>query len=215
VRRWRFGITPKLTLVFVLFAAVLLSGLGALAYTNGRASLDAATKSELLSKSADEQAALNNWVDERLSDLTGLADSPSVIDSLATLITIPPWQHLNRRVLTTAWWTTFAHGQAPGSPFWHCSSSSLKSASDRLHQPDEEGKFEETLPYFINGQPRSPMSRIYITRRSARAGHDRLCARARADGRLLGVLAGWLNLVEMNAIIQQRTGLQQTTTPSW
>ncbi len=210
MRRWRFGITTKLTLVFVLFAAALLSGLGALAYTNGRASLEAATKAELLSKSADEQAALNNWVDERLSDLTALADSPSVIDSLATLITIPPGtpeslaahDHLVDDLRPRS---------GSGQPFLALLLIEPEKAQVIVStNPDEEGKFKETLPYFINGRIGAYVQSVYYST-DLQAPAMTVSAPVRAaDGPLLGVLAGWLNLVEMNAIIQQRTGLHQT-----
>jgi hypothetical protein len=42
-------LTPKLALVYVLFAAVLLLFVGVMAYYSGRSSLEAATASEMLS----------------------------------------------------------------------------------------------------------------------------------------------------------------------
>jgi hypothetical protein len=46
--RLRLNISAKLTLLFALFAALLLVGVGTLAYSSGRAALETATISDLL-----------------------------------------------------------------------------------------------------------------------------------------------------------------------
>jgi len=61
----KLGITLKLTLIFILFAGAVLVGLGIPAYNNGRAALEAATVSELLTTAIEKQAALNSWVADR------------------------------------------------------------------------------------------------------------------------------------------------------
>ena len=46
--KFRLTITPKLTLIFVLFAALLLAVVSLLAYTSGSTSLQSAAVSELV-----------------------------------------------------------------------------------------------------------------------------------------------------------------------
>lgn len=84
------SITTKLTLLFVLFAALLLVGIGALAYANGRAALEAATVSGLLSTAIEKEAALNAWVEDRQLDITALTNSPRLGDNAAALIAAAP-----------------------------------------------------------------------------------------------------------------------------
>jgi hypothetical protein len=80
------GITSKLTLVFVLFAAVLVAAVGALAYDSGRAALLVATASELLATTTEKQAALDSWVDERRAGIAGLAGVPGMAENVAAFI---------------------------------------------------------------------------------------------------------------------------------
>jgi hypothetical protein len=79
----RLGLTSKMALVFALFASVLVSGVGVLAYTRGRAALEAAAIVELRSTAIEKQTALENWIDKRRLDIALLAGSPHVLDSLA------------------------------------------------------------------------------------------------------------------------------------
>ena len=85
--RLRLRLTPKLTLVFILFAALLLVALGVLAYSSGRSALEAATVSGLLSSAIEKEAELAAWVEERQSDIATLVASPSFLDDLTTLAT--------------------------------------------------------------------------------------------------------------------------------
>ncbi len=62
--KFRLNITPKLTLIFVLFATVLLAVVSLVTYTSGSASLHSAAVSELLSTAIEKQAALEDWVGE-------------------------------------------------------------------------------------------------------------------------------------------------------
>lgn len=61
----RWGITQKLTLVFVLFAAGVLYIVSILVYSSGRKALQNATVSRLLSEAIEKQAALETWVEEK------------------------------------------------------------------------------------------------------------------------------------------------------
>ncbi len=82
----RLGIIPKLTLVFVLFAAAVLAGVSALAFENGRSALEAATVSELLSTAIEKQAALDAWVTDRETDLVNISHSAHLQDEVASLV---------------------------------------------------------------------------------------------------------------------------------
>ncbi len=208
--RLQFGITPKLTLVFAIFAAALLAGLGGLAYANGRASLDAATKSELFSSALDKQAALNNWVDEHLSAVTALANTPSLIDSVETLSSAAPGAPEARAAhdnVVADLHPRIGSGQAFLALFVIEPENAQVIASTN---PDDEGKFKETFPYFIQGKNGPYIQNVYYSMDLQAPAMTVSAPLHAADGRLLGVLAGRLNLADMNAIIQQRTGLHQT-----
>jgi len=205
----QLGILPKLTLIFVLFAGSLLSGLGLQAYRNGRAALDEAIRSELLSKAMDEEAALNSWVDERMSRLSALASTPSLIEHLEALA--PETDSLEGLPVYERLVLDLKPRTGPGQPFLTLFIIEPEMAQIIVSTiPEEEGKFRETLPYFINGLNGPYVQNVYYSTTSQGPAMTVSAPMHGSNGRLLGVLAGHLNLDEMNAIIQQRTGLRQS-----
>ena len=74
--------------------------------------------------------------------------------------------------------------------------------------PGEEGKYREDRAYFTAGKAGPAVQNPQYTVQGL-AMYVAAPLRS-ADGRLLGVLAGRVNLAEMNAIIARRTGLRQT-----
>jgi hypothetical protein len=83
-------LTPRFTLVFILYATALLLGVGLLAYNTGRDSLRSATISELQATALEKEAALNQWVEEKLTDISALTDDLSNIEEASTLLTASP-----------------------------------------------------------------------------------------------------------------------------
>ena len=71
----------RLTLVFILYALALLAVVAWLAYNSGKESLRSATVSELQSTAIEKQAALNEWVEEKRTDISSLAASPTLLES--------------------------------------------------------------------------------------------------------------------------------------
>jgi hypothetical protein len=83
-------LTPKITLIFVLFALALLLVIGVFAYGSGRAALQAAVISDLLSTALEKQAALDSWVTDRRDGVVTLAESSDFVKSLEVFLTTPP-----------------------------------------------------------------------------------------------------------------------------
>jgi PAS domain S-box-containing protein len=204
--RLRMGIATRLTLVFVIFAAVLLAGIGTLAFQNGRSSLQAATVSELLSTAIEKQAALDAWMAERQDTLVNISRSPHLQVEVAALTTPggPPAGPMapGRIVEDLRNWTGVGRGfrellvLSPDSGL-------ILAATD----PGDVGKFKEDQPFFVNGRlgpfVQNPYHDLAFGGATATAAAPILSA----DGRLMAVLAGHLDLAEMNAIISRRTGL--------
>src|SRR6476620_8609822 len=82
-------LTPRLTLIFVFFAAALLMAVSLLAYNSGRKALEAAATAELESTAGEKKEALTAWVEEKKSDIQALADDPAVMEKVSALITSP------------------------------------------------------------------------------------------------------------------------------
>ena len=83
-------LTPKIILVFVFFAAVLLAGVNTLTYWSGARALEEAVVAELQATAEGKQSELNDLLNARLQGVRLLAASPSVRRHLAVLATMAP-----------------------------------------------------------------------------------------------------------------------------
>lgn len=207
LREW--GIVPKLTLVFVLFAALVLTGGSLLSYFSGRAALQAATTSDLLSIATEKEGAFNTWVIERQSNLTALAALPVLADELEMLLTPSDSEQAqlahDRLLAHLAPWT--------GAELGFLTLMIIEPEAGRVilaTSPDEEGKFKEDRLYFLNGLKGPYVQNPYYSLSLQGPAMTAATPIFSEDGHLLGVLAGRLNLGELNTIIGRRTGLRQT-----
>src|ERR1041385_9140704 len=80
-------LTPRFTLVFILYAVVLLLVVELLAYTSGRNSLRANTIAELEGTAQRKEDNLNRWVENEQSDLRALATDPALLSNVSILMT--------------------------------------------------------------------------------------------------------------------------------
>ncbi len=206
----RLTITTKLTLVFVLFAATLAAGISALVFANGRAALEDAIVADLDSTILEKQAALEDWVLERQDALAIAADSPQTRRVAQTLLTAAPDSgaaQVARALLVEEW----QRQRGAGRGFLdflliHPETGMVVASTSAI----EEGKFKEDRAYFSGGKQGAYVQNVYYSI-SLRAPAMTAAAPIRdASGRVLGVLAGRLNLAEMNAIVNRRTGEYQT-----
>jgi len=206
----RLNITPKLTLIFVLFAALLLTVVSLLAYTSGRAALEAATVSELLTTALEKQAALDAWVADRQHSIGDIANQPHLRETVTALIAAAPDSSDAERAHADLV-TNLGNWAGEGHRF--LSLEVIDAATGHViaaTEASEEGKFREEQPYFINGLQAAYVQNPYY---DLSRQHPSMTAAApvlSADGRVVAVLAGPLNMDEMNAIIQRHSGLHQT-----
>jgi PAS domain S-box-containing protein len=204
------GITFKLTLVFVLFAAVLLAGGGALAYVKGRQQILDSFMAELEIASAEKQAALEGWVADRESDVVAMASSPALVAGVEELLAAPPGspqaEAAHARVVAE-----LRARVGPGQPYrrWLV----VEPEEGRViadSDGGEEGKYRENRPYFIYGKVGPFVQNVYYSLALHAPAMTASAPLRDADGRLAAVLAARLDLANMNAIIQRRTGRRQT-----
>lgn len=204
----KIGLAHKVTVVFVSFTAVLLAVVGSLAYYSGRAALEEATVADLLSKAIEKETVLNRWLEERQKDIVVIAAMPHVADDLVRLAAAGAESAAGRA----------AHDRLAGEfrLFIGQNMSNLFVMAPQTGKiivstnPHDEGKFKEDRAYFIHGKS-GPFVRGPYNSVDLGVPAITIAAPVRSpDGRLLGVLAGHLNLNEMSAVISPRTGPYQT-----
>ena len=142
-------LTPKLALVLISFATVLLLGVGALVYSSGRAALEAATFAELQSTSLEKSAALDDWIAERKSDVSALSMSPAILEKLEKFLQSGPdsTSAYDRLIQELSIRTN------PGQPYQALLILSPDTGEVLVAtNPKEEGQLKEDRDYFIEGK---------------------------------------------------------------
>ena len=206
----KLNITSKLTLLLGLFGAALLVGLGTLAYTSGQAGLQQAATSELLTRAIEKQAALEIWITVERNNIAIQAVSPVVAEQAAALLSTEPGspqaQAAHDRLVREFLPHTGSESRFMELFFIEAESGQVLVATD----PGGEGKFKENLSFFIEGKREPYVSEMYYSTSLGRPAMTAAAPVKTADGRLLGVLAGQLDLDVLNTFIKRRTGQRQT-----
>ncbi|HEX8833074.1 MAG TPA: PAS domain S-box protein, partial [Abditibacteriaceae bacterium] len=202
----RLNLTPRITLVFVLFAAILLGVVGWLSYNSGRSALQASATSELLSSAIEKETAINAWIDERRISLE-LVASPSLRKKTSILVTTP-----NTAAGRAAHNDIVAELKAADDPSvidWSVLHpiTGMVVASMRAA---EEGSSKKDDAYFQNGKLDFYVKNPYYSETLKKPGMAVAMPLRTNPDNLVGVLVARLNTDRLNAITQQRTGLRHT-----
>jgi PAS domain S-box-containing protein len=207
----RLNLTPRITIVFVLFAATLLAGVGLLSHSNGHSALQAAATAELLAAAIEKETALNEWVEEQTADLVTAANSPALLEGLTGLTAALPnslaARSARERVVgeLEPRTTTLPHTYLVLAVLDPRSGKIIACTDARL-----EGQSAAREAYFLSGKMAPYVQNPYQSRELNGPAMTIATPLRSTEGHLLGVLAGWINLDEMSAIVRQRTGLRRT-----
>lgn len=202
-------LTPRLALVFILYATGLLMSVGVLAYNSGRNSLRSATISELEATALEKEAALDKWIEEKQVDLATLAASSTTLREATILLTA--FRHsadtsTARERLVEYLQPRVDNGEFLDVSMLHPETGQVLASTN----PAEEGKFRENRSYFLNGKTGPYVQNLYYSLATQSIAMTASAPLRAADGQLLGVLTAHLDLTEMNDIFKRRTGLHQT-----
>ncbi len=200
-----FGIFPRLTIIFVLFATALLFVIGILSFNSQRSSLQAATISELFSLAIEKQTSFNRWVEAKKANIIALADQSDLsvkINNVFINDANSPQEKADLRNHFLPW-------IGKGQFFLSLSIIEFNTGQAIISTNiDDEGKYYENQPFFINGKGSPYIQNIsYSLQRQAPIMVVSAPVRS-ADGRVLAILAGEVDLQGMNEIITYRTGLR-------
>jgi len=206
----RRGITFKLTLVFVAFAAVLLAGGGLLAYFAGRQIILGNILAELKTSSSEKQAALDDWEAHLQKDVVAKAKSPALVSDVQELLTAVPGS-LEGQAAHMRAAAELGARVGEGQPYlrWLIIEP-LEGQVIVDSDGKEDGKYREDRPYFILGKLGPYVQNVYYSSALQAPAMTISAPLTNAQGGLVAVLAARLDLNDMNAIIQRRTGDRQT-----
>jgi len=206
----QLGIAPKLTLIFMLFGGAVLLGMGIPAYLKARSALQAATYSELLSTASEKQSALNSWVAEREHSIGDIAHQPNLQKTISLLLADVPGS-ADANQAHTDLLNNLKNWAGAGHRF--VSLELIDAASGRVlvaTQAVDEGKIRDDQQYFINGLKAAYVENPFYDLTQQGPVMVAAAPVLATNGKVVAVLAGLLNMDEMNAIIQRRGGLHQS-----
>lgn len=203
------GLTPKVTLTFVVFAFMLLMAVGILAYTSGRTSLEQATFSGLTSAAVEKEAALETWISQAQNQIINLSQSPFIREQVAALTyksQLTDIESIHDEMVAELTPLVERQDTFVDLLIIEPITGKIIAATNAL----EEGTFKEDRPYFINGQKGAYVQNVYFSI-GCQCPAMTASAPIRSDtGALLAVIAGRLNLVGMGIIINRSSGQYQT-----
>ncbi|UXI70462.1 response regulator [Tahibacter amnicola] len=204
------GLKHRIAAAFSLFAVMLVSVTGLLSYQAGRDSLETAALSELLSSALGKEAQLDRWFEEQRTDIETIANSVGILSDTSVLVdpkastqamTVAR-EHIDDLLRTMT--DTARHVRlvlAVAAPDGRFVASTLAAV---------EGRNARDEPFFTQAQDRS-----YV----GAPGNSSLLERAvvaisapvrSAEGKLEGVLVGWFDLSDLQAIARRHSGLHRT-----
>jgi PAS domain S-box-containing protein len=204
------GITFRLTLVFVLFASALVAGGGILVYASGRQQMLNSILAELQVASTERQSALEEWVSHLRRDVVVVSRSPAFVSAVQDMLAAAPGSTqaaaAHERVVGEL--RVRVGGGLPYLRWLVLDPQDGQVIADSDGQ--EEGMYREDQPYFVNGKVGPFVENVYYSSALQAPTMTISAPVMTGDGRLGAVLAARIDLREMNAIIQRRTGDRQT-----
>ncbi len=205
-----FGIAFKLTLVLLALCALMLGGAGWLAYVRGKAASEAATIAELHASALEKQDSIRDWLEGNLADFGHLARAPRFaagINAVSSTRDVQAAGAVLRRFAEDLRFTAEARKDYTGLFVMEPEHGRIIAATD----PALRGRDNEQWPYFIEGRLRPSLTHLHEDPAEIRPEALVLSAPIRGDdGRLLGVLAGQLDMAELDKIVRRRAGLRRT-----
>lgn len=204
------NITYKLTIAFILFAGLLLIGLSVPAYLKGKESLRSATISELVSTSLEKQSSLNAWILDRQHTINGIAKHKYLGELVSGYIDstqITSDQNVNKEDIISI----LKDWSGEGYNFLNLQVIDAQDGQIIIStEPDDVGKFREDQPFFIEGKKSQFTQNPYYDLSLKRPIMTASAPISSTEGKLIAVLAGQVDLDELNNIILRRTGLHQS-----
>ena len=200
------GIVAKLAIVFVVFAAVLLLFGGLMAIYNARVALRDATIAELQATAGEKEAAINAWVNSAESTIALLAKTPSVRTTTADVVQAEPALAAVESLREELQFQASEGHTFEALLLLDPETGDVLVASD----PQEEGQNKADRLYFLDGRFAPTVQGPYYSPQLQVPAATAAAPVFAADGQLIGVLAGRLDLEELNSIVQRRAGLHQS-----
>ena len=203
-------ITTKITLVLIVFVGVFMIALSIPAYLENKSAARSAVISELSSTSLEKQSAFEAWINNRLRSIESISNHEYLRGLVSSFIDSPEQSSI--------WKTNYPAIESilddwTGNNHNFVSLEILDARNGEILISTnfaDRGKFRENQAYFIEGKifpyAQNPIYDLTLQKPVMKVSVPMYSL----DGDLIAVLAGQLNMDELNEIILRRTGLHQS-----
>jgi len=204
-------LTTRIVVVLVLLAAVVLAGVSVLSYRSGRAALETAVISELLSASVTKASEIDAWFGTRVADVETVARSPVILDAVGPLLAAAPASAQAREAHDRIARELLPHTQA--TPRANAMIAVVDAVSGRIlvaTDPAIEGRSLADEPFFQPGHSGTHVHAPHLSDEIAGPAIAIATPLRGWDGKVRAILVGWPDIAQMNEIILRRSGLHET-----
>ena len=202
-------LTPRFTLIFIVYAIALLAGVGLFAYMSGQNSLRSTTITELEGTALRKEDNLSRWFEAKKLDISALAADPNVVSPATTLLqTIPTSKDF--QTTHTIFIANLEHRMTTSEllevSLLHPQTGQVVASTS----PEEEGKIKLDELYFVNGKTGTYVENPHYVSELQSITFTAATPLYGDDGHLLGVLAAQLDPKSLDLLISRRTNLHET-----
>ncbi|MBW8010713.1 MAG: PAS domain S-box protein [Chloroflexi bacterium] len=203
--------SARLVVVFLLLSILPLAFTGFLSFNSQRHTIEQNTLTHLLSTTILKEAEFNRWIEDKENSLEELAREPAIqayagivvfgeIDApeLLAIRTSIREDHFTPSIEIEIDWLELFLLQASNGQIL------VSTVVER------EGMYQESQPYFVEGQSGSYVQNVYYSMILEAAAMTIGTPVKDEEGNVVAVLAGRVNLAEMSKIMTQGTGLSRT-----
>lgn len=203
-------LAPRLTLIFALLTAVPIAIIGYFTYINGHWIIEQEVNNHLVSTNLLKSSELNRWIDGNRKSIEELAQRPLVRQYSALIadkITSGPafseaWSnlindHLLPRMKVGGFNELFVLSPHDGI---------VLASSNEL----QEGKYRDSESYFIQGKIQTNIYGVYYPLDLEQPAMTIATPIRDNQGNLVAVMAGHLDLSDLSAIMNARSGISST-----
>jgi len=200
----RFGV--RLAVLFVIVGLIPLGLVGHFAFQRSRDSLVDATRDHLLSVSVLKEDALRGWMETNRADVEGLGGRADLVGQAAALLDTPPAgperMRAREELTESVLGPNLASGGIRRLIVMHPQTGEIIASTE----PNLIGRFREHEAYFVEG-----LAGTYVAPVTYAVSEERLTLYisapiVAADGQVVGVLAGEVDLEEMGRIVSLESG---------
>lgn len=204
-------LTPKLTLIFLLLAIVPVIIVSLLGFRYGRDAIEQQVINHIVSTNLLKSRELHRWIEDDKRSLEELAQRPLIRQLTGLLkqhdVSSEIYSEAKSSLINEHFEPRLRLGGGFIELFVMCPLHAVVLASTN---PDQEGKIRDHEAYFLEGKDMTYLEGVYYSQSLEQASMMVSTPVKDAQGNLLGVLAGRLDLAELSVIMNQQSGLSRT-----